>query len=207
MSKRDAYPFKRRGAFRLVRESFLILCEGENTEPIYFNAFRLVTATVRALPVRAGDAKAVVRSAIKRRNVETNKGNDYEHYWVVFDKDETADQAFNEAIALAEENGFRVAYSNQAFELWFVLHFEYISRPMHRRQHTERLTALLGFPYEKDKETTRRICRVLLNQQEQAIGHAQRLLSQYRNNDPRNPATEESSTTVHQLVEELRRFL
>ncbi len=200
-------PFKRRLPFKQIRESFLILCEGQNTEPIYFNAFRLTTATVRALSVTSGDAGVVVRAAIKRRQAETDKGKLYDQYWVVFDKDHTTNHTFNEAIKMAEQTGFRVAYSNQAFELWFLLHFEYIAGPLHRRLYPDRLTTSLGFAYDKDAATTIKVVRVLLNHQPRAIEHAHRLLKHHDDTDSRNPATEESSTTVHFLVEELRRFL
>lgn len=208
MSKaKQGNPFKRRPPSRLVRKSFLILCEGQNTEPTYFNAFRLQTATVRALSVTSGDAGAVVRAAIKRRQVEIDKGNTFDHYWVVFDKDQTDTQTFNDAIKVAQQSGFRVAYSNQAFELWFLLHFDYLTGPLHRRHYADRLTALLNFVYNKDIVTTAKVVKVLLDRQPKAIEHAHRLLMHHETTTPRNPATEESSTTVHLLVEELRRFL
>ena len=34
---------------REVKQTFLIICEGVNTEPDYFNAFRLTSANVKAL--------------------------------------------------------------------------------------------------------------------------------------------------------------
>ncbi|WP_420151372.1 RloB family protein [Spirosoma sp.] len=200
-------PFRRRSAFRSLRESFLILCEGENTEPTYFNSFRLSTAHVKALSVTSGDAMAVVKAAIKRRQAEFEKGNEYDHYWVVFDKDATPSDQFNSAIALAESKGFQVAYSNQAFEIWFILHFDYVSGPMHRNQYSDRLKVLLGFPYSKHTDTARLMFRVLLDRQSLAIENAKRLYNQYDNGpDYRNPAEEESSTTVYQLVEKLRSF-
>ena len=210
MSKpsRQENPLRRRPAFRPIRESFLILCEGKSTEPHYFNAFRLATATVRALPVTSGDAMAIVRAAIKRRATENASGTEYGHYWVVFDKDETLDATFNAAIALAENNGFQVAYSNQAFELWFLLHFNFVSGPMHRNQYSDRLSTLLGFPYSKHTDTARLMFRVLLDRQRVAIENAQRLYNQYEiGSGYRNPAEEESSTTVYQLVEKLRSFM
>ncbi|MDB5243636.1 MAG: RloB protein [Spirosoma sp.] len=201
-------PFKRRPAFRALRESFLILCEGESTEPLYFNAFRLSTAQVRALPVTSGDALAVVNAAIKRRQIELEKGNEYDHYWVVFDKDATSNVRFNSAIALAGLNGFRVAYSNQAFELWFILHFDYVSSPMHRNQYANRLKAVLGFPYSKQKEIARLMFQALFPKQQLAIDNARRLYTQFADElDQHNPAEEESSTTVFQLVEKLRSFM
>ena len=201
--------FRRRPAFRPVRESFLILCEGERTEPYYFNAFRLATATVRALPVTPGNALAVVRAAVKRRTAEADKGKEYDHYWVVFDKDATPNNTFNKAIAIAQDNGFRVAYSNQAFELWFLLHFDYVSGPLHRDQYADRLTARLGFPYRKHEDTARLMFNALYDRQSFAIENARQLDDQHANEMGqalRNPAAEESSTTVHELVEKLREF-
>lgn len=212
MSKksRKSVPYARHPANRPLRESFLILCEGKNTEPAYFNAFRLSTASVKALGVTSGDAMAVVRAAINRRNAETDKGNVFDHYWVVFDKDETPDDKFNAAIALAGTEGFRVAYSNQAFELWFLLHFNYLPGSMHRDQYADRLSALLPFSYDKRAETARLMFKVLLDRQTQAIENAQRLDEKYvgeAGGNQRNPAAEEPSTTVHKLVEALRNFL
>ena len=34
---------------REVKQTFLIICEGVNTEPDYFNAFRLTSANVKAI--------------------------------------------------------------------------------------------------------------------------------------------------------------
>ncbi|MGM9506632.1 RloB family protein [Larkinella sp. GY13] len=113
--------------------------------------------------------------------------------------------SYNESIDLARRNGFQVAYSNQAFELWLLLHFDYISGPLHCNQYTARLTELLGFPYSKHANTARLLFRALFDRQPQAIQNAQRLYEQFE--EPRNAALEESSTTVHKLVKDLRRFI
>ena len=39
----------RRQDFRAVKQSFLIVCEGECTEPDYFKAFRMTTATIKVV--------------------------------------------------------------------------------------------------------------------------------------------------------------
>ena len=43
---------KRTSSLRLVKQTFLIVCEGEVTEPEYFNSFRLTSANVKAATVR-----------------------------------------------------------------------------------------------------------------------------------------------------------
>lgn len=39
----------RKQGTRNVKQSFLIVCEGVRTEPDYFKAFRMTTATVKAI--------------------------------------------------------------------------------------------------------------------------------------------------------------
>ena len=42
----------------------------------------------------------------------------------MFDKDDFSANDFNNAITIAESNNLGVAYSNQAFEYWIILHFD-----------------------------------------------------------------------------------
>ncbi len=70
-----------------VKQSFLIICEGENTEPDYFNAFRLTSANVKAIG-QGNNTINLVQKAIKNREEEHKKGRDYNQCWVVFDKDD-----------------------------------------------------------------------------------------------------------------------
>ena len=51
-NKRDpraARTLRRISFVREVKQSFLIICEGVNTEPDYFNAFRLTSANIKAV--------------------------------------------------------------------------------------------------------------------------------------------------------------
>lgn len=178
---------------RSPRPRFLIVCEGEKTEPYYFDDLRgRIPGKVKGLgesPVR------VVKHTIKLM-----KENDYEQVWCVFDRDVFPEENFNKALRLAEKHGIKVAYSNQAFELWYVLHFKYHDAPTHRHLYIERLTKLMREPYEKN---LRDMYERLEDQQEMAIRNAERLLKTY---DPPNPARDNPSTTVHLLVQELNRF-
>src|SRR4030042_64078 len=73
----------------------------------------------------------------------------------------------------SEENGFEVAYSNQAFEFWFILHFNYHLGPMHRETYKERLDRYLGFEYDKTRATCKRLYDELLSRQQEAIRNAE----------------------------------
>jgi hypothetical protein len=143
-----------------------------------------------------------INSAISYKN---ERKDDFDHYWVVFDKDENTNANFNAAINLAKDQGFNVAYSVQSFEFWFVLHFHYHLGSMPRHTYKTRLDKYLPFPYEKDKETCKKLYSILLSHQATAIRNAETVHN--RIGDHSSIATEESSTTVHELVKCLNKYL
>ena len=163
---------------REVKQTFLIICEGVNTEPDYFNAFRLTSANVKALGQGMGTL-ALVHKAIHIKEQEKLKGRTYNQNWVVFDKDDFPENDFNSAILLAQQNGFEVAYSNQAFEFWFLLHFNLYQGALHRSRYEKMLGALLGFAYTKKSGVSSKMFNTLFSKQEQAIN--QQLLCAKKN--------------------------
>lgn len=188
---------------REVKQTFLIICEGVNTEPDYFNAFRLTSANVKAIGQGMGTV-ALIQKAINIKEQEKQKGRTYNQNWVVFDKDDFPDVDFNAAIALARKNGFEVAYSNQAFEYWFLLHFNLYQGALHRSRYEKMLSDLLGFPYSKKSGVSNKMFNILFPKQMQAINYAKTVMKQFSGD---NPSQEESSTTVYLLVEELNKYL
>lgn len=142
--------FTRRQGIRIVKQSFLIVCEGIRTEPDYFKSFRITTATVKAVG-QAMNTVSLVNKAISILDAEEKKKRSYDQCWVVFDKDDFPAKDFNQAIQLARKNGFHVAYSNQAFEYWFLLHFNLYKGPLHRNSYAVMLSKLIGMPYSKNE--------------------------------------------------------
>ncbi len=193
----------RRQGVREIKQSFLIVCEGEKTEPDYFKAFRMTAATVKAIG-QAMNTMTLVNKAISIREADRLKKREYDQCWVVFDKDDFPANDFNQAIQLAEKNGFRVAYSNQAFEYWFLLHYNLYTGPIHRNQYKDMLTKLTGLQYNKTEGFGAVMYNLLLARQQQAIKSAEAVLAEISHG---NPAEEESSTTVHKLVIELNKYL
>jgi hypothetical protein len=193
----------RRQGVREVKQSFLIVCEGEKTEPDYFKAFRMTAATVQAVG-EAMNTMTLVNKAISIREADKAKKRFYDQCWVVFDKDDFPAKDFNQAIKYAEKNGFQVAYSNQAFEYWFLLHFNLYQGPIHRNQYKNMLEKLIGMPYSKTEGSGAVMYNLLLVRQEQAIKNSETVLAEISHG---NPAEEESSTTVHKLVKELNKYL
>lgn len=212
-SKRREEPVLDRGQGELIEKpSILIVCEGENTEPSYFNQFRLSSATVKSIGEGYNTISLVDRAA------EISSRKEYDQVWCVFDKDDFKDNDFNNAINIAESHGFGVAYSNQAFEYWLILHFDdHQGGGMHRRDYNKKINDLLrpfGLTYDGNgsKVVDEEFFEILdgtdeatqRKRVELAITRAK------RNNDLHNhssPAKRESSTTVFKLVEELLKYL
>ncbi len=193
----------RRQGVREIKQSFLIVCEGEKTEPDYFKAFRMTAATIKAVG-QAMNTMTLVIKAISIRDADQKRKKIYDQCWVVFDKDDFPAKDFNQAIQFAEKNGFRVAYSNQAFEYWFLLHYNLYTGAIHRSQYKDMLTKLTGMPYSKNDGYGAVMYNLLLSRQQQAIDNAETVLAEISHG---NPAEEESSTTVQRLVVELNKYL
>jgi len=178
---------------RDIRQTFLIICEGEKTEPNYFKSFRLSTLVIEVKGVGMNPTK-VVESALDFR-----KEDDYDQVWCVFDRDSFND--FNSAIELARKEGMSVAYSNEAFELWYVLHFDFLNTGIPRSDYQKKLTGKLGHKYQKNSATS---YDEIIELQPITIKNARRLLTKY---NPINPQQDNPSTTVHLLVSELNKFI
>ncbi len=126
---------------------------------------------------------------------------DYNQVWCVFDRDDCLKQDFNNAIANAHKAGFKVAYSNEAFELWYVLHFEFLNTGLPRQDYIPKLEEKLRHRYRKNSNS---IYEDLVDKQATAIKNAKNLLKQY---NPHNAESDNPCTTVHLLVEALNEFI
>lgn len=190
---------------RPIKQTFLIVCEGENTEPDYFNEFKLSSARVESVG-EGINTISLVNRAIYLKKYYAKRGQDFDQYWVVFDKDDFSNHDFNTAINVAEAAGFQVAYSNQSFEFWFLLHFGLHQGKMNRSIYAEKLTRYLGFAYRKERDVSERMYDSLCHLTQSAIINAQNVYANFP--EPHSsPANEESSTTVFKLVIELLKYV
>lgn len=105
---------------RTPRPRALILCEGEKTEPNYFRALlaELGLTNVVLVEGAGGDPLHLVRDAKAR--------TEYEAVWCVFDRDSFPADRFDNAVRMCDGKRLRAIWSNEAFELWYVLHFQYL---------------------------------------------------------------------------------
>ena len=183
----------------LPKQTFLIICEGEKTEPNYFDAFKVKSAKI-LIQGTGCNTISLVTEAQKIVNSYETDNIEFDQVWCVFDRDDFYD-TFNDAIFKAQDIGLRVAYSNEAFELWYLLHFIYFDSSITRVDYIRKLNEHLDIEYKKNSTE---MYEILLPNQSVAINRAKRLFSNYSET---NPNKEEPSTTVHLLVEELNKYI
>jgi len=120
---------RRKERIRETRKHFLIVCEGKKSEPIYFNALEqtLPKGIVRVVPVGTGrNTLSLVKEIDKiREREETTRAIMFDEIWAVFDKDSFLVENFDNAVhsCVSRKDPVEVAWSNECFELWYLLHF------------------------------------------------------------------------------------
>ncbi len=184
---------------------FLILCEGQ-TERLYFKSFHDRGVSVEPRDPTS-DCGKLVADAIKLDD------DSYDQVWVVFDLDYNSARGkeqfvkFDAAIAEAQAAGIRVAYSVDAFELWFLLHYTYVNSRQERTYYYDQLSKRWDINYSKEGKKAK-FClgiRDLLENDEnasqaEAIKRAKRLV---KSHEAQPPHKQNPVTTVFELVEEL----
>lgn len=190
------------------RKYYLIVTEGERTEPYYFNYFKnfLPRQLVSTITISGeGDntvnivQKSIILREERRKNILLP---DFDEVWAVYDKDDFPAQRFNKAVKLAIDAGIKSAHSNQAFELWYILHFRYLDNDLHRNRYLPILADILGFEYKKNDENVVKFIFDNGNVR-QAIQFAKKL---DENSHGKTPSGSCPSTKVHLLVEKLLEY-
>jgi hypothetical protein len=183
----------------------LIVCEGERTEPNYFNAIRetLPPHVVKVEVEGKGmNTISLVREVIRLRNERNSSDFPHDQTWAVFDKDDFPADNFDNAITMCGQHNIKAAYSNQAFELWYILHFEDRQTGMHRDEYKKRLSKHLGETYKKNDPGLEMYKKITTKGSEaEAIRRAKHL----KENASHPPSSANPSTTVFELIEELNR--
>ena len=121
--QRNRSGLKRRVAAREPKRTFLVLCEGERTEPDYLEALKVLKEVqevaevdVRIDTTHSGNAPlALVQAAVQ----------EVDEVWCLFDVEAPQPHRnLDQACALALKNDVHTAISNPCFEIWLVLHFK-----------------------------------------------------------------------------------
>jgi len=187
-----------------------IYCNGEIAEPTYFKEFkdslRSRTITISYSRFKGSSPWELIEKVVAEKGVLTDRGRfvnaDGDQCWCVFDVDEFWNQnptKFKVAVKLAKDNDIHLAWSNECFELWYLLHFQALQTGVSRGDYSTKLRAhfkrLGGKIYTKN-------CSVfdqILKNQPAAIKRAKQIFR--KNKIENNP-----STAVYKLVEKINKY-
>jgi hypothetical protein len=200
-----------------TRQRILIVCEGTKTEPNYFEGLRREFKNKVHIDIKP--AGRVHLSLVKYAKKLADEDGEYNEVWCVFDRDlktENQNQEnFNQAIITAQQNQFKLAISNDAFELWYILHYEHYCSATHRQKYDEILSDKnrLGKKYLKNSNEMYLILKPL---QQQGIINAKKLWekseeevisSQQETDQLIKKHNINPSTTVYQLIERIQEIV
>ena len=116
---------KRGTGHRKRRPVIYIICEGSETEVNYFRRFRTRYSNIDIRPIASKHKSALhlVGHATDTIKQEPYYPEDGDQIWCVFDRNGNTNEELKKAEAIATRCGYSIAFSNPAFELWYLLHF------------------------------------------------------------------------------------
>ena len=206
---------KRLEEVKSKRRFYLIVCEGEKTEPNYFESLKndlpkgVLDLCDFKIVGTGHNTVSLVNSAMALRNKwQTQTNRTVDKLWIVFDKDSFSDQSFNSAIqtCIANNPDVGCAWTNEAFELWYLLHFHYYNTGISRRQYQELIEenfkkkGLKDYTYKKNSTEMYSLLETYTSR-ETAIKNAVNLEKLYFGQQ--NYSTQNPCTMVYKLVAEL----
>lgn len=195
-----------------LRKFILIVCEGTKSEPNYFESFRV------RMPRGSLEKVSIVGTGINTTSlVEYTKGlvakrqesrlQDFDSVWVVFDRDSFVKNNVNQAVKMASQLGYNVALSNEAFELWYILHFEYLDSKNNRKQYMSKLNQIFkSIGIGKYKKKSEDIYKILQEYGDEKLASkfARKLESIHKG---KTAEKSKPSTSVYKLVKLLNDYL
>jgi hypothetical protein len=194
-----------------INKTILIVCEGQ-TEKLYFESFPVLGVKIEPIDLKGQSKLKLIE--LTQELVES-KDEKYDEVWCVFDMDfkrgadEFAD--FDNAIKKAFALRYKAAYSNDAFELWFYLHFTQTNAQHFRTFYYKELCRRFGIKSIKEmkqhnfcEEIYSKLNKDPNSSQQRAIARAKTLFNEQKHLEyhEQNPITK-----VYELVEVLNENL
>ena len=199
-----------------LSETWLFICEGEKTEPNYIKTlvkYANEKTKVSHLKIKiVGTGLSTVNlvnkadalmAAVDDFNIKTDIP--YGKVFIVFDKDSFKDSDFNNAVSMAKarKNHFPI-WSNECFELWYLLHYDYFDSDIGRDTYFKKLSEYLKIKNYEEKKSLD-VFSQIAEKTGIALKNADRLNGNYHDKIP--PAKRVPSTQMPILIRELEERL
>ncbi len=199
----------RKSGNRQTRDKFIILTNGEQSETNYFTILKS-HKSIYDVEVKFINADPIALVDNTEKLLHTAN-----QVWCVFDIDYTyKENRLLPALKKARTTGVKIAYSNMAFEVWLISHFQKCEKYLEVKDYAEILTKFLkqtGYAFEYNKSDEVALKKIFIPRYKEATTNAkivfQKRVKQFRETHNENaelPIWEwNSSTNIFKLIEAL----
>lgn len=191
-----------KAARRKRRPIIYIICEGKETETLYFKHFRTRNCLVDIVPISSKHkaAEHLVKHARSLISQADYYPKDGDQLWCVFDRDDNKNHELQVAVDYADKHGYKIAYSNPSFEYWYLLHFE--KRNGYLKDCDVVIDILKSKGYLPSYDKSIDVFEVLQEHQQTAVQWAKERVAQLERDKLVIVSTDSNpATTVYALVE------
>lgn len=207
---RSAKGLNRRKPKKEPYAKVLIVCEGEKTEPLYFQNLKdfygLSSANIEICG-DCGSAPNSIYAYAKQRYREAKDARDpFDHVFCVFDKDthDSYEKTVADIARATPKHVYQAMTSVPCFEYWLILHFIYSTKPYNdlpKNTSCHQVCKDLKNYIPEYEKGLAGIFSQCFSQLEFAKSNAKRALQAAEQNSTENP-----STHIHELVEFLQKI-
>ena len=199
---------------REVHPKIFIFSHTTKAEIEYFQDFKNQLRTPLLMPKKyiCGSPQELIKKVVKWKK-ENICEKDNDQVWCIFDVDnfyKNSKTALMKLINTAIKNNVKIAYANECFELWILLHFPAVTTAIQRGKSIENK---IQNAFTKNRlgnfRKNQKIFDTLLSFQNNAIKYSNNILPNYKqiNWEIRLSEQGNPSTSIHFLVEEINMII
>ena len=157
---------------------YIVLCEGRKTEKLYFENYQSRTNNliVKVMESPYKNAIGIIEYAqhlVEKHGLNMDEGD---LIYCVFDRDSNTGDELLEAYDKATANDIQICLSNPCFEIWFLLHYEYIITRIEYPSIKDKLKKHMGRNYKKNSD----VYPIILDKRNIAIENASKLVKYHK---------------------------
>ena len=199
---------QRRIASRQPYDRVLIVCEGQKTEPFYFEELRkyynLHSTNIKITGNCDSSPTSILKKAEELFDDSKKERNPFDKVYCVFDRDDHScyQEVINRILAKKPQGTFFAITSTPCFEYWLLLHFECRTAPFQssgNRSMGDNVVKELKKHIPNYHKGSKDIFSNLMSSLDHAIHNADRIIHIAQGQEFANP-----STLVHELVKYLK---
>ncbi|MBE3128215.1 MAG: RloB domain-containing protein [Actinobacteria bacterium] len=200
--------------YRKVHPKIFVWSHTQKAEIEYFQDFKNHLRSTLLMPKK--DICWTPQELLEKITQWKNKNiceEDNDQVWCIFDVDDFYRNGRNElikAVENASRNNIKIAYTNECFELWILLHFMKPTSAISRGKNIEKK---IQNEFKKHKlgefKKNQKVFDILLQFQSIAVKNAIDILPKYNDNNWEDKLSERGnpSTSLHFLVDEINRHI